>query len=80
MSALVHDSVSECIWAVGRLGCEDGGTAPTLKPKDGGTGGTRMVHRRQLFAKLLMLDAEDCIAGESRKPRHSCERSFQLKP
>ena len=24
-----------------------------------GTGGTRMVHRQQLFSKLLMLDAEE---------------------
>ena len=29
----------------------------------GGTGGTRMVHRRQLFAKLLMLDAEELPAS-----------------
>ncbi|CAE7262993.1 GIP [Symbiodinium natans] len=30
----------------------------------GRTGGTRMVHRRQLFAKLLMLDAEELTGVE----------------
>ena len=35
-----------------------------------------MVHRRQLFAKLLMLDAEDYIADESRESRDSDKLSF----
>ena len=45
---------------MGQLTTETKSWDPILPVQENlqGTGGTRMVHRQQLFAKLLMLDAE----------------------
>ena len=45
--------------------------SPSLSLSRSGTGGTRMVHRRQLFAKLLMLSAED-LPSRNALPKSRC--------